>query len=202
MRRTLRIVIGGLTVLSLLLGCTVAALWVESYRTYRTLGGSRYTTRSGAFADQFYVLGSGRGKIYYTLTEFSLTQPLAEWEKVIGKPGWDFGSSTEFHQPIISEDLPPNHYGGLTDWRIWGYGVYNDQLMFNPPMKVAIIPYWLPVTAFLILPVRKLLLLNRSRRRRRAGLCVACGYDLRATSDRCPECGLPLAPATNGRHAT
>ena len=51
------------------------------------------------------------------------------------------------------------------------------------------VPLWLLVTAFSILPVMWIGRLRRDRARRLTGRCLKCGYDLRATPGRCPECG-------------
>jgi hypothetical protein len=51
------------------------------------------------------------------------------------------------------------------------------------------IPHWFLVLVAAIPPGVRVLHHRRRHRRRRAGLCVACGYDLRATAQRCPECG-------------
>jgi hypothetical protein len=61
--------------------------------------------------------------------------------------------------------------------------------LFTRPYRAISIPYWAmlaltgtPSFAWIFRAIR------RSSRRRR-GLCGGCGYDLRATNDRCPECG-------------
>jgi hypothetical protein len=58
------------------------------------------------------------------------------------------------------------------------------------------VPMWLPFALTLVLPLAQVVRLYRRRHRRRSGRCPGCGYDLRATPDRCPECG--SVPAGRG----
>jgi hypothetical protein len=60
--------------------------------------------------------------------------------------------------------------GSVTDYKI------SAPFWFLTPLfgGIASIPLWRAI---------------RRRRRRKMGRCVECGYDLRATPDRCPECG-------------
>lgn len=57
------------------------------------------------------------------------------------------------------------------------------------------LPYWLLIVITLPLPA---IWLIAWRRRARIGIprrCRKCGYDLRATPDRCPECGADATPS-------
>jgi hypothetical protein len=45
------------------------------------------------------------------------------------------------------------------------------------------------MTIALFLPLAWGVAALRRRRRARAGICPSCGYDCRATPERCPECG-------------
>jgi hypothetical protein len=54
---------------------------------------------------------------------------------------------------------------------------------------VVCLPYWLFMALSLPAPLLAIRQVRRRAKRRKAGLCERCGYDLRASPERCPECG-------------
>ena len=63
-------------------------------------------------------------------------------------------------------------------------------------VKFISVPLWAMIALLSILPalaVRRLLRWRRVKRWQVNGCCSACGYDLRCSRDRCPECGQPIS---------
>jgi hypothetical protein len=60
------------------------------------------------------------------------------------------------------------------------------------------IPFWLPLSFAMAAPIWWLIERSQTSRRGRGGLCRECGYDLRASRDRCPECGTPILEDRRG----
>jgi hypothetical protein len=71
----------------------------------------------------------------------------------------------------------------------------------TPPSVLAIsIDWWLLIIVGALLPLTRFARWREKKRqfnrRQLAGLCPACGYDLRATPGRCPECGRTPSQST------
>jgi hypothetical protein len=61
-----------------------------------------------------------------------------------------------------------------------------------PPHWHVVVPYWALAVVTVVMPACWII----RRRPVPKGRCPACGYDMRATPDRCPECGaVPAEPA-------
>ena|SRR5688572_26542130 len=91
-------------------------------------------------------------------------------------------------------------------WRRRGFTFNRVGPMESPGWlthRVYAMPLWFPALVLAILPLAWLARWRRdtrARRRRSTGLCARCRYDLRASGDRCPECGDTI-PATTTRYS-
>jgi hypothetical protein len=101
-------------------------------------------------------------------------------------PRWEFDGEP----PTDLCDVVPLMSGG-TRRAVAGFYAGRGSV-YGLSFTLALAPLWSVVAAFAVLPLSAAVSIVRRRRRARraaAGLCPACGYDLRATPDRCPECG-------------
>ena len=187
-----------LTALSLLLCVAAALMWARSYRVgenWRWDNNARGLERS---------LYSVRGQLSF----YDAWWDPAATDAASGQPAPPPNKPTRFtyHRwanptaanlgrvQVLLADKSGRAYGprfGLALFLFWpgSHGIYHVEVM---------IPYWL-VTLLPVAPPALWLLLWRRRRRTRGRICLRCGYDLRATPGRCPECGTVAAnPATAG----
>jgi hypothetical protein len=84
----------------------------------------------------------------------------------------------------------------LRDRRLGPFAVQSGEWSYR--FVLVAFPAWSVVAVSAILPAWWLVLRRRWRRQRlRADRrCERCGYDVRATPERCPECGTAVAPAS------
>jgi hypothetical protein len=78
--------------------------------------------------------------------------------------------------------------------RFWSREFEASHVVGRPgEIRAAQVPHWFAVLICLPFPLAvfgsRLLRRRRLRRQRLTGRCQSCGYDLRESPDRCPECG-------------
>lgn len=170
--------------------CAVAAgvLWIRSYRRIDQISYKRdlpfqetseYWVQSWAGIAEFDV----NEVIHVTESQVKLVDrgssppPTGEWRRMV--------------MPMMSRDA--------TAWRYLGFAVTRQrvnlvfpenrhELYINDDVAV---PYWSLVVTMGMPPLYSAAKWWRARRRaKRPGVfCQKCGYDLRASPTRCPECG-------------
>ena len=83
----------------------------------------------------------------------------------------------------------------LVDRYLWGFRFNCTIVTGSHTLYIFGVPHWFLSLVFAVLPA---LWVRRWRNRIPPGHCKRCGYDLRASEGRCPECGTAI-PATTDR---
>jgi hypothetical protein len=206
MKRLLRILLTVSTLLSFLLFVGAVAGWVRSQSVGHRLVYQKMIGPIEELRVRRWVLRGMRRSLLLKVEEvrfqpWDADEALALRRDLPSDAGW---SQARWHPSLPEEFLiVPGH---------WGFGLQTFDSSANPltlqPIQVVrgvlhqvhyhVTALWIPWWAVALLFATSPALAVWRRWRSRAahpGLCPACGYDLRATPDRCPECGaIPRRP--------
>jgi hypothetical protein len=201
MQRLLRCAFNGVAGGAAALFAAVIALWVWSYHAYTGRG---------------FVVGNS----VVTIQHFRGTVRIWDYRpRFFGGRNrgnaWDAAIADQYRREV--EDWPPPYWSpqeANDDWQSLAdarkmFGVLRGNWGTHPPIAIdwgdtsePMGGQWIPVPSVAVevsdwliaascaLPALVWGLRRLRRRRYPTGRCSACGYDLRATPDRCPECGV------------
>lgn len=179
MRRLLRIAFAAFAGSSLLLCVAATGLWVRSYSAVDDV------SATGDDGTLEFQCDTGR------MTIFWLGLGHQGWAARLSYP-WRYQRSSPGDDSFARVESLAEHW----DVRFPGVG-YTSGGDVPARFMVLVVHLAYPTVLFSLAPLAWLAGFRRQRRsarRARAGLCATCGYDLRASPGRCPECGSVVRP--------
>jgi hypothetical protein len=163
-------------VVSLILCLVFETLYVRSFAGTERFGIGKFTS---------YDVSIYRGQLRLAVGRSIILTP--------GQPDHELGKYKKWTWDHYRDET-----GQGVTWptNLLGLGRYEDSFgagnSFTTTMRTqegVVLPLPLLAIASAILPAWWVVLWRRSRLRQKRGVCSRCGYDLRATPERCPECG-------------
>jgi hypothetical protein len=189
----------------LLLFGAVTILWIRSYWAADSLGWRRLMLQRDNPGRAWADVTTGRGGIGYIADE-DIWPPGVDLLAVMGKDARDWNGGFGWR---VSPDPPYYPFGRSPPRQFDRFGFFfiiHHQSNAGPPwatdgsqlrsrrLSAVVVPFWFlllviglwPAVYFVPRIARRFI----AARRMHLKLCTACGYDLRATPDCCPECGM------------
>ena len=181
-------------VLSTLLLVASAALWVRSYFREDLVKWLVTEDVAGRLTYDLYEFTSTRGGFYWTWQRTAITDPGTIAQARVNMKGWP--ALQRQSQPGTWRPTPASlsHRSALQSLWFDGGGPYEEVSRTKGLTRAeyfVAVPLWAPTLLAAAWPTRRLWRWRRDEQLRRAarGLCFRCGYDLRYSQGRCPECG-------------
>ncbi|HEY7089309.1 MAG TPA: hypothetical protein VH518_14530 [Tepidisphaeraceae bacterium] len=173
-----------LAAVSLVLGLAIIIAWIHGVRSM-----------------DYAVFTSDGRRLAISSTQGSV---LLEWDTAF--PGYTHYDRHQFRVGSVPFGYFPNDGSAelcgpqvqppvICDWAAWTEPDFRGRNMER--QRHGVVRNWVLLLLSSVAPA--FCVIRRLRGSCGVGLCKSCGYDLRATPDRCPECGtaaiLPIPPA-------
>jgi hypothetical protein len=170
-----------LSALSLVLCLGFVGLWIRSCCVWDSLSYCTIKEQGPPIVTANYTIASERGAIDCELWQVK-QHPM---ETLADFASWPLGQVKR--HTSTPREVPPFRWFRFAHARPNNLGPKKTLDIYQVR-----IPSWFPCLLTAIPPALWLRRTHRKYKRAKSGLCPTCGYDLRASQDRCPECGSPI----------